>query len=48
MRRQGLLWLGVVALLVLAARWLTYALAGAEPAHDPVRGFRRRAHRSSS
>ena len=29
MRR--LLWLGVVALLVLAARWLTYALAGPSP-----------------
>jgi len=31
MRRRGLLWLGVVALLVLATRWLTYALAGPSP-----------------
>ena len=31
MRARGLLWLGPVALLVLAARWLTYALAPASP-----------------
>jgi hypothetical protein len=31
MRRRGLLWLGVVALLVLATRWLTYALTGPSP-----------------
>jgi hypothetical protein len=31
MRARGLLWLGPVALLVLAARWLTYALAPADP-----------------
>jgi hypothetical protein len=31
MRARGLLWLGPVALLVLAARWLTYALAPPSP-----------------
>jgi hypothetical protein len=31
MRARRLLWLGPVALLVLAARWLTYALAPASP-----------------
>jgi hypothetical protein len=31
MRPRGLLWLGPVALLVLAARWLTYALAPPSP-----------------
>ena len=31
MRARGRLWLGPVALLVLAARWLTYALAPASP-----------------
>ena len=31
MRRRGLLWFGAVALLVLATRWLTYALAGPSP-----------------
>jgi hypothetical protein len=31
MRRTSLVWLGVVALLVLATRWLTYALAAPSP-----------------
>jgi hypothetical protein len=31
MRARGLLWLGPVALLVLTARWLAYALARASP-----------------
>jgi hypothetical protein len=31
MRRRSLVWLGVVALLVLATRWLTYALAAPSP-----------------
>ena len=31
MRRRGLFWFGAVALLVLATRWLTYALAGPSP-----------------
>jgi hypothetical protein len=31
MRARGLLWLGPVALLVLAARWVTYALAPPSP-----------------
>jgi hypothetical protein len=31
MRARGLLWLGALALLVLAARWLTYALAPPNP-----------------
>lgn len=31
MRGRSLLWLGVIALLVLATRWLTYALAAPSP-----------------
>ena len=46
MRR--LLWLPVVAVLVLAARWLCYALAAPSPLSANARGLGRRAAARSS